>query len=1143
MPKDTSQLDPPNEWIDHEIPIPKSSFTAFRLLYGDAQEISYVSKVVLLGSIPKLWYREQNSSILRSITKASYSKVHKAARGVGNRVNSTYRFGANELYKDRNMKKFLFLTHQFGVNDFDDTDSGNDSEDFNLNYNEDDDDYLFWGVNDVVKKDDTDPAQSDMGRTPTAPRQTGTDVTQFGAEDENTKKDTFKVPSIPSKSFPNNTQEVSNPSKSNLPLIKIGDESQPSVLSQQITEFPDSNAQSSVESSVQSFYSAVENIATNSSSKVNVNLPELNFPTSNNSSSSTDTIKPETPESFSQPNGNLTDTRSKDSSLYSNMSPQESVLSAPSNPKVRFQKTSTGEIKRRSASAQFLKPEPEENPLILPLDPRHERALNKIKAVASRTKRHVRGDIHNINQRRIFQKLLRSYKIGEIIKMEKMLVLVKQAVNSNVAVFTSFTEVEPCDTRILERWKEYIVVIRSTGEYDEPVLIQFYTRREIPHEETSKHSNDELDFTLSKNCLVNFYSSLDKTIAIVKKGKIYILRPQTPSSSVRWLTFLNETLGISNPGVFKVQIPKLSISVNVKVTEELFQKLVDEEANKYIRLICKRQGYHAHDSPVLEYLVQKIKSELTKAGYAKFVENWNNRSLVLALCWRHYDRLEWIFGETLSNLFLQHSMYSTHDLEIRVSQHYPKEVTTEATGTINEPTPIEGFLARLSSRHGNNRNFIGKQIFKFSYFFTSNQLLFFCRSYKALPPIPDYEYLTEPKFLSNPENFEKIRSHIPPIYEHNPYEADDNGHIKWLKPNLTEEEFSQYDRFASYEYERRVVSIVRADSVIDMTDIVNVKAISADSLSAAVRAADNYAWEESLATLKDESDESKDSFFQIEFQNGTFFTLKARSSSIRNEWVSRLTELIKYWKLRLADDIKKIHEVKFTNIARLNIDDYMEANVGEATPKWENSRGVADPAVHNITPNAMFRPIVRCGMLYQKPKKHAVFNNYFVCLIPGFIILYKVFSRNMNGLALPTTHYKHYFTIPLNECYIYSGSTSGMDLLDRDSEIDRVNLDRNSLPRIYKDGWISSEDEASRCFTLWFGTKRAIAGKMLMKNKEAEFNDYGSENPGIIKMVNRLGVTGRSVVFMCRSRQERDLWVNNIYTEVERFHKTEELKE
>lgn len=1125
---------------DETISIPRNSFTAFRALYGDFEEISHVSKVVLLGSIPKLWYKEQSSSLLRNFTKASYTKFEKTIKNFGGVLNSGYRFGYGGT-REQNIKKFLFLTNQ-DVETETDLTSLDEFDDYEDEEEEEDDDDYPVNSGPIATKHFLPKAISE-NRDQSAARELENRDKNHTSNNIHSSKQTPDY-SRALKDHPNQPST----SQSSIPRINVEEELpvSPKVnnLTKPLMQLPDSTSQT--------FYSAVETIPSHDSGEPEEVVPEQTTSTEDNSlgtklvttpSNSSNRVSPypaeTTPLGSEDVHNQLSipQTKPRNLSIVSNTT-QRSSASTVEGSRVSFAST-TGS--RRTGSTAFLRPEPEENPIILPLDPRHERALDRIKAVASRTKKHVKNDLKTINQKRTFHKLLKNFKVGEIIKVEKMLVLVKCKVNADTLIHSTFTEVEPCDTRILEQWKEYMVVARTTGDINEPILIQFYTKREIPHNETTKHSDDELDFTVSKSCVLNFYSSLDKTIAIVKRQKVYILRSQTPQTAVRWLTFLNETIGNGNPGRLMIQIPRLAISLNIKITKKLFNVLLDEEETKSTTLVFKDNGYVLKESPIMEYLAQKIKTKLAKVGYQETVNHWNSQNMVLAFCWRHYDRLEWIFGESLMELFWQQSMYSTHDLELRLSQHYPKEVTKEGI-TWKEPAAIEGFLARLSNRRGTNRNTVHKQIFKFSYFHSDNNLLFFSRSYKALPPIPGHEFLSHPDFLSNPEHFDEVVANVPQIYNHNTYELNDKGHVSWLTPGLSMEEFEKRDKFANYEYERRVASVLRADAVINLLDVNEVKEVSWSSLPTAVRAADNYAWGQSV-DLRNESDESKDSFFQLHLKNGVSFTLKAPSKFIRDEWIRRLNELVHYWKLRIDEDVERVYDIKLKNIARLNINDYMEANVGEATPKWENSRGIADPSIHNISSNAMFRPVIRSGMLYQKPKKHTVFKNYFVCLIPGFIILYKVHVRGPFGITLKTSHYMHYLTIPLSECYVYSGNTSGLDLLDRESEInDNVNLDRNTLPRIYKDGWNSSEDEASRCFTLWFGTKRAIAGKLKKETNTGHenFNDYGSKNPGLIKMVSRLGVTGRSVVFMCRSRQERDLWVNNIYTEVERFQIPEE---
>ncbi|CCH43840.1 Sporulation-specific protein [Wickerhamomyces ciferrii] len=262
---------------------------------------------------------------------------------------------------------------------------------------------------------------------------------------------------------------------------------------------------------------------------------------------------------------------------------------------------------------------------------------------------------------------------------------------------------------------------------------------------------------------------------------------------------------------------------------------------------------------------------------------------------------------------------------------------------------------------------------------------------------------------------------------------------------MNTENFNKRGHYANYEFQREIELLLRAESVIDLLEVGAIHKVDSLTMPPHVRAASNFAWNES-ADIKSEPEETKDSYLQLVFQNGTCSTFKAPDRFIRDEWVSRLNALMNYWKERKKEDTKRINEIKLENIERLNTDEGLEANVGESTPKWENSRGVAEPTIHNINSNAMLRPVVRSDMLFQKPKKRSSFKNYYVVLVPGFIILYRLFVRGLRGLPLPTTHYDHYSTIPIIDCYVYSGNTSGIYLLDRDSGIDKVNQGCGLLP-------------------------------------------------------------------------------------------------
>jgi hypothetical protein len=805
------------------------------------------------------------------------------------------------------------------------------------------------------------------------------------------------------------------------------------------------------------------------------------------------------------------------------------------HPRVRFNdskptiQTSHMSSKSKGRILQ-LKPTPELKPLLHEeLHPEHSDAYKRVKSMAKNTKVRFKNDVAKYNQRKWFKKFMMNFETDEIIKAEKMLVLLKSSSNVRGSNFASFTEQEPCDTRVVERWKEYIVVARSTGDLKEPILIQFYTSGEIPHKMESRHGGDsKMDATLTRACTVNFYSPLDRTIALVKENKIYIMRCQSPSSSIHWLTFFNSVLGIKTPSILKVEIPKIKLSLNLNLNKEFYQEFLNNSQNN-LSLVYKDFGYHLEGVPAVEYLGAKIKERLRQAGFSKYVNDFEGNENLLGFCWRYYDRLEWLFGETLLNLFWEQAMHLTHELELRVIKHYPRFVEFSEV-KLDEPTPIEGFLLRLTTKEGHlKRGLFNKQVFTFEYFFTNQNLLFFKKAYKALPPLPYSEELIHRGSLAEHGILDDVRESLEPIYNHNPYALDKDGHVQWLHPGITEDEFRKRDLFAFSEFQRRVTSISRAGKLLNIQDMESVEVYDPKDLPVAVEAADRLMWGTLSAGGNILNIPKSDSYFKLIMKNGSTMVLKAQTTEMRNEWVARLNYMKQYWALRLEKDNESIRDMKEKNISELHIDHFASEDVCELDSRWEMNRGIANADVYSITPLSMFRPVLRSGYLYQKPKKHSSFKKYFVTLVPGRIILYNVFVRDFSGFIKPTTHYSRYLSIPLQDCYIYSGSMCLMDLLDRGSDA----VGTAMLPRVYEDGWLSSEDEGSRCFTLWFGKKRAIAGK----SSKTKYPAGEGTNPGLVRMVSRLGVTGKSMVFMCRSRQERDLWLTSLYIELERFGK------
>lgn len=754
--------------------------------------------------------------------------------------------------------------------------------------------------------------------------------------------------------------------------------------------------------------------------------------------------------------------------------------------------------------------------------------------------------------------IINYYKKGEIIKIEKMLVLIKMIVNlsNENSIFEKFTENEPCDTRVFDRWKEYFVVARSTGNPDEPVIIQFYTKREIYKDQLEDEDNNKnkskheyyLNFTVNKTCLINFYNNFDKTISIMKGRFVYILRPHTTLSSIKWLSILNNFFNHNddfdnNVDKINVKIPKFDIEIDLKLSFDLYKDLLLKDRSfKTIKITELDNGYSISKSLILNSIVKRIKLKIINSGFANMISYWNSNNRIIGLCWKHYDRLEWLFGDTLINLFWQSSMITNYQLQLRLIEHYPTSVELNDGTTFKEPFPIEGYLARLTTQSGDlNKNFLNLQKFlKFNYFFTNNNLLCFTSAFKSLPPLPIY--------FSDGENNSNFN--LSEIYIHNPFELDQNQHFRWLNLKLPNDEFRKFDNFAKNEFERKISLILRSNYIIDLVNVKSINKIDHKNFPLTIKLSSNLFWFENFSPDSEEGKEEEkealnDSFFQIELNNNCKLILKASNREMRDEWIERLIELTKYWKLRIERDNQLILKIKKSNLEILQNEKNSNNNTNDNTNeynneyktdffKWENLKSLASSQIYNITAQSMFRSIIKSGEIFQKPKKHSIFKKFYIVLIPGFILLFKCFKRSkLTGVSKDINSYTHYLTIPINDCYIYSGKLTELDLLERDNEFDQLNPGKHSLPRVYSDGLLSSDEEYARSFTLWFGTKRAISG--FQSNKHDDDNNTTTKNPNVLRLVNRLGVTGRSMVFMCRSKQEKDLWLTNLYTEIERF--------
>ncbi|KAF2502470.1 meiotically up-regulated gene 56 protein [Lophium mytilinum] len=736
----------------------------------------------------------------------------------------------------------------------------------------------------------------------------------------------------------------------------------------------------------------------------------------------------------------------------------------------------------------------------------------------------------------------RKVKDGLVVKMERMLIRVDMTANEVPEDYDENGN-QKIESRVSEKWREYMVVCRQNTSEDAEFVLQMYKSRVIPAIEAAK-TNKRAKFEIPlgrKITKVNLYSSLDKSVVVwmpsSRGTKIFIMQARTASNAVEWYTFLRNVLGWRRASELQISIPDLSISLNI---QDPFEKL---EASQNIAQAAEEGDETAilktmqEEQAVARNLINRCMSMLGETTeWSDILEAWTKERR-MGLAWKRYDRLEWIHGANERKMYGTIAMSKSHDLELRPKSHYPTTaITRKKKKTLTEPAPVEGFLIRLTSQRGVNRR-LGRLFFKRLYFSTHDQYLVFSLPAKAAPPPP-------PKLPASANSrvptAHDIAENIPLIYAVDPYPIQD-GEIEWLASGHTgtPAKVKLHDRDAQDEADRKAQILLNCDGYINLCNVMKVRKVHKGETLADedIESGSDVDFDADVEdTNRDDGttqDFDNDRTFELVMRNGLIVRLQSYNKATRKEWIKRLRHLTKYWKLRCASDIALFKSVRHQNLSKLNIDEETEAYIGQFARKWEVTQSHASPELYNLCGISCCRTIHVSGVLYRKPRIHAAFSRCSVILAEGHLLIFQDVLRSNSGKQLAHIHHERVAGLDLKDCYIYSGLLTENDLLYQNQTFDNNKPGHHALPRIYlEDGWTSTDEDVMTTFVVWYGKSKGW-----FRAEEGSGGGEKAVNEGKrsrIKRVGKLGTTGRSVVFRARSRAERDRWVLGIQNEIER---------
>ncbi|CCE61271.1 hypothetical protein TPHA_0A01880 [Tetrapisispora phaffii CBS 4417] len=753
---------------------------------------------------------------------------------------------------------------------------------------------------------------------------------------------------------------------------------------------------------------------------------------------------------------------------------------------------------------------------------------------------------------------------------EKVMVIV-MASDAYPCHVNEFGDIKPLKTRVLERWKEYLLKVKSTCK-NSILDVQFSKtdkNSSIIEEFTSDNSLDDnfcINFSISKPSQIQLYGTLDKTLCIQrnrdnnnekkKENKfrqdcLYIICFRTRQSALVWYKSIHDYFGVNNICTdVSLYIPSLKITLKINFNELYMQYLRKEEIKNQetLKLMRTKHGYFTIPSPIIKYLNVVIFERLLKNNTSLKDKIWDRKHLPFGLSFKFYDRLEW-FPETLSTLLFEKNISKKgFCLEFRKFNDTSSNLTEhrQLNKFIN-PVPVEGFIINIvDMKNYSSQNVIAS--LKYLYGVTMDNLLILVPSQKATPPETFNEWRKRTCLKLSEEVYSEHR-YSQASSDFNPFPLGASGNISWLKLSVLNYEFEVYDTYAEEGFKRKVYNVVNSESVLLLDDICDIYVCNGEKFNYSKRSLKSLLM--CSYRLWGDRNNMKNilaSMVILVNKTGKEFKFLAQNPEVAEKWVTHLRLIQDHWKRYTLSRKRSILTLRNRNIQFLNLSETEESNINNTTQKWILNRGISNARIYNIRSFAMLNPILHQGYICQKKNKYSTYDTFFAILIPGFIILFELFTRSISGFSKDEMIKKCKLIIPLKGSYIYSGNITGLDFGQKRQQHNYTNPSESAMPRACSDGWKSHDTELCRTFVLWFSCTNFSASDNICQGYENSFlnnkssldklsqNVYQENIENVNKRSQRMKHSNKSAIFLTKLRQDKDLWVLAIQYELDRLN-------
>ncbi|WBW75307.1 spore wall assembly lipid binding protein Mug56 [Schizosaccharomyces osmophilus] len=731
----------------------------------------------------------------------------------------------------------------------------------------------------------------------------------------------------------------------------------------------------------------------------------------------------------------------------------------------------------------------------------------------SSTPRHLRFALRQNNPRVLGTSehpKLSAPSSGVVFRTEQVLLRVE---TSSSLIPTDFNETiaSRIPRKTILSWAPCTVVAVKTSEQG-AIRLDFIGEKYMKTV-VDRLSEDEPDQeSYRKNCLFslflnpsytfwNIYNSFDNSLAIwspyIKhKTFIFLLNFQYTSSAYEWVAIVSRALNFTPGSSFFIAVPAFHIQLRLSFTSPDSQCLRNahcsspqkNEANMDSSEKVSPQTIHdrvlknweVSEADFVDSCLNVLK---LNPEWSQIVKQWFKMQNV-GLCWRMYDRIKWITN--IDNLRYV-GLLAAKDicqLELRPKNHYPSFATFRNGSKMKEPVPYEGYLIRLTTSAGRRGRF-GRLFHKKLYFMVFNHLLLSIEPSYVLPLailVEKFKNQNDAPFLQHSQ-IDEHQCLFDPLKE-----AGDT--IPWFDNKLDDATKDHLLSLLQTERKRESDILSSANGFLDLSKVKHVKPAA---------------------------NETDNNVFEVHMVNGMSTLFQSYNQKTRDIWIEKLGATARYWKQRLNLDLQEFYDVRDTNINILHIDSSIEPVVASHSNYWEVSECMASTHIHNYC-NVLGCRIIRAqGVLYMRTGD--LYEKCYAVLIPGKIIFFRDATRTRFGKLHRKTHFQKFSSIYFKNAYIYTGFTTITEFSKNRQKNEGTS---NRLPKCHEDGWKSFDKDEMLSFVIY-------------SQSELDFSLMNAF-PDVYKVPSKKhNRKGNKFMFLARTRQERDVWVERISSELKRI--------